>query len=610
MSKKNLTKKALVSSAIALLLCVTMLLGTTYAWFTDTATTGISIIQSGTLDVDIVDEGGSSLEGETLDFYVAGNDGSSAEPQILWEPGATYYLESFKIMNRGDLALKFQLIIDGLVGDAKLLEAIEWGIIENYDYESDPFDVEGYEFINLEDYVGYLLPGNTTGNAMTLVAHMREDAGNEYQNLTAEGLDITVVATQWTHESDSFDNQYDEGADYVANFATGTHTLNNEYFVATGNETVALTVENPGTIVNIMNGTYKGSVADENVFNCAVYAKSGAEVNIYGGNFDGGAGGAAVNANGAEVNIYGGFFEATPYNGTYFVLNLQDNQNGDINVYGGTFVNFDPSNANTEPGDGTVSFVADGYTVVEEQHGTDTWYIVVPGEEVGTADELIAAVEAGRPVTLTDDIEIEARIAVNCDLVIYGNGHTITTNNSAYNSPALFVREATDPKIIISGLTLEDDMGVGVSVYNCIGTVNMVITDSIIDFEGAHYGIWVAGNPDADAINVNVENTNITGYCAFWTHSSNTTANFTNCELTGYNKWDGQEANNFATIVVQDVDNTNLTFNNCKIDAVDNGTAVEYHLFDRSGDANVAWNNCTFYHDGNPVDSVEAAIAE
>ena len=82
--------------------------------------------------------------------------------------------------------------------------------------------------------------------------------------------------------------------------------------------------------------------------------------------------------NNATVYIEGGFFAVDgPYLGEYFVLNLADNTNSQIIVTGGTFVNFDPSNANTEPG-GNNSFVADGYTVVaEEQANGDIWYTVV-----------------------------------------------------------------------------------------------------------------------------------------------------------------------------------------------------------------------------------------
>ena len=65
MADSKHTKRALLGSALALILCFAMLLGTTFAWFTDTASTTVNTIQAGTLDVDITTEGGKSLDGVT-----------------------------------------------------------------------------------------------------------------------------------------------------------------------------------------------------------------------------------------------------------------------------------------------------------------------------------------------------------------------------------------------------------------------------------------------------------------------------------------------------------------------------------------------------------------
>ena len=93
------TKKALLMSVLSMVLCVAMLVGMTFAWFTDTASTGVNKIQAGTLKVDIVDKEGRSLKGEILKFSdVNGNT------NILWEPGATFNLTPFKIVNKGNLA--------------------------------------------------------------------------------------------------------------------------------------------------------------------------------------------------------------------------------------------------------------------------------------------------------------------------------------------------------------------------------------------------------------------------------------------------------------------------------------------------------------------------
>ena len=64
--KKMNAKRALLMSVISMMLCIAMLVGTTYAWFTDSVTTGVNSITSGTLSVDIVDENGATLENGTI----------------------------------------------------------------------------------------------------------------------------------------------------------------------------------------------------------------------------------------------------------------------------------------------------------------------------------------------------------------------------------------------------------------------------------------------------------------------------------------------------------------------------------------------------------------
>ena len=102
MSKTKSTKSALLMSFTSLLLCFAMLIGSTFAWFTDSATTAVNKIQSGKLDVQLLDAQGASLEGQTLGWVAA--DGR-AQGQILWEPGCTYNTESFYIKNNGNLNL-------------------------------------------------------------------------------------------------------------------------------------------------------------------------------------------------------------------------------------------------------------------------------------------------------------------------------------------------------------------------------------------------------------------------------------------------------------------------------------------------------------------------
>ena len=98
MNESTKTKKALRGSLFALFLCIVLLIGTTFAWFTDTASTGVNKIQSGNLDVKLLystDDGTTwnDAEGQTLKFLQKQANGSLVEnADILWEPGCTYKL--------------------------------------------------------------------------------------------------------------------------------------------------------------------------------------------------------------------------------------------------------------------------------------------------------------------------------------------------------------------------------------------------------------------------------------------------------------------------------------------------------------------------------------
>ncbi|MBQ8549764.1 MAG: hypothetical protein IJ426_00295 [Clostridia bacterium] len=222
MTKTKSTKRALLTSALALLMCVSMLIGSTFAWFTDSVTSAGNTIQSGTLKVDLVDAQGNSLEGEVLEFV-------DQDDNDLWEPGCTYKLEEVYVANKGNLALKYEIAINGIDGNAKLLEAIEWTVT-----------VDGVA-TDLADLKGSLAKGETS-KAIVLSGHMKEEAGNEYQGLTAEGISIVVYATQLTSESDSFNNQYDAAAEYAA-----STMLKNVAAVAAG-ETATVKLESDGYV--------------------------------------------------------------------------------------------------------------------------------------------------------------------------------------------------------------------------------------------------------------------------------------------------------------------------------------------------------------------------
>ena len=197
--KKSTTKRSLLVSVLALVMCVTMLVGTTFAWFTDSASTSVSRIEAGKLNVALQMLGNDgkwvSAEGKTLQFLVEGKIPAEGT-QILWEPGCTYELPKLRIVNEGNLALKYKVVISGIQGDAELNKVIEWTMDSDVLGTDVPLAVgQSKEF--------------------TIKGHMLDEASNHYQGMTIDGIAITVYAKQDTVESDSKDNLYDEKAEYA-----------------------------------------------------------------------------------------------------------------------------------------------------------------------------------------------------------------------------------------------------------------------------------------------------------------------------------------------------------------------------------------------------------
>ena len=401
MNESTKTKKALRGSLFALFLCIILLIGTTFAWFTDTASTGVNKIQAGNLDVELqYNHNGTweNAEGQTLDFQKAAGKESEA---ILWEPGCTYKLPEIRVINKGNLALKYTMKVTGVEGDQKLNEVIDWTIDDKA-----LTDTEGN------------LKANETSNPMTIQGHMQESAGNEYQGLSIDGISITVYATQDTVESDSFDNQYDKDARVKADSETAireamkkagsvitvTDEIKPSETLVADKKDITLNM-NGKTIVNDTDLWEKGSAYNLSL----VSAQNGSSLTIEGnGTFkakendcyavDVQDGSNVVIKNGTFVgNIHAVYVQkgtAIIEGGTYsvqqkypdaakadgFVLNCYDanraNGTAKIIVKGGTFINFNPADCWAEGAH--TNFVADGYKVTSETKANgDVYYTVV-----------------------------------------------------------------------------------------------------------------------------------------------------------------------------------------------------------------------------------------
>ncbi len=243
MTNSKTTKRAFFSSVVALLLCFTMLLGATFAWFTDSAASGSNVITAGNLDIEVQ----YTLDGENWNDL----DGATALFQKgLWEPGHTEVV-ALRIKNNGTLALKYAAnmnIVNETVGKNKDgadivlsdILTVSTGIYGVTD-EVDPFLGFNISEKTLESAFANESTLVLTNNAsfknssvlgsdkklmpkethyLIVRVDMAETVGNDANhngiNIPEINFGINVLATQFTYENDSFGNQYDEDATYPA----------------------------------------------------------------------------------------------------------------------------------------------------------------------------------------------------------------------------------------------------------------------------------------------------------------------------------------------------------------------------------------------------------
>ena len=269
MTNAKTTKRALGSSILALVLCFAMLLGTTYAWFTDSVTSSNNVIMSGNLDIELEYWDGDSWEDVAGQADILTND--------LWEPGVTE-VAYLRVANAGSLALKYQLginIVDELEGinaagdEFWLSDYIQFGVVENVNGETGKY-ADREAAVAAVTGAKKISAGYTKAEAMTagqelylaLVVWMPTTVGNEANYLTSDDanepdkyrpqidLGINVFATQYTFEDDSYGTDYDAGAPW-------TGMVNIDWYLDNPDATefVLTSAEELAGLAAIVNGT-------------------------------------------------------------------------------------------------------------------------------------------------------------------------------------------------------------------------------------------------------------------------------------------------------------------------------------------------------------------
>ena len=543
MNNKRATKRALLTSVMALVMCVVMLVGTTFAWFTDTASTGVNKIQAGNLDIELQMKNNDgkwvNAEGETLQFKV--NGAIPAEgTQILWEPGCTYELPELRVVNNGNLALKYKISISGAKdatpendkNDLKLLDVIDWT------YSVSGAGGDATAELGTERHLAAKTADEDVFDTLTIKGQMQTSAGNDYQGLSIEGISITVYATQDTVENDSFGPDYDANATYYpvidlaglkdaikngGNVAvdadvqvSGTDTLSQRTIISKPT-TLQLNkkITSPDNMGNNSSNFIALIVAADTTINAgenggidtgvngayAINVMNGANLVINGGTYYGG--GTAVQVQKGTVTINGGHFAveafSNPDYGCEFMLNCIDaaykNGTAKIIVKGGTFVNFNPANCKAE-GAGT-NFVAEGYGVVATpQANGDVWYTVVEKVADGKSFTSGATLSTGITATAPNAIAVKA----------VGAGANVTILDGAFdggkggNNQCVHVREGATVTIKGGTFTVGGDAtGGGNSVIESNGG-NITIEGGFFYTDYAYNGFYYVlnqqnGNP-------------------------------------------------------------------------------------------------------------------
>ena len=394
MKTKQTTKHALWASVTAIALCMVMLVGTTFAWFTDTASTAVNKIQAGNLDVEVKyskDFSTWKKVDETTKLF---------EDSTVWEPGRTeiVYLQ---VKNAGTLALKYTM------GLYNLYESKGKNVAGEYYYLRDYVKLGAVEATNAfadraeaiaavsadAKLIASLRNANITGanleasdapKTYALVLYMPTEVGNEANPKNNDpywaaklSFGIRVDATQAVSESDSYGNTYDEKASTVLSpISSSSEKLeitenmqaNGRYGAVQAEKTAQFTINADVYAVYNKDDTHGVGGA------AAVWASGNSKVVINGGDFRQVSVPAddpicdLIYADGnATIEIKGGTFKAVTPERT---LNCKDGSSAKITVKGGSFYKYDPSHPTL--GDNEV-VVAAGYHV--EQDGD--WYKVV-----------------------------------------------------------------------------------------------------------------------------------------------------------------------------------------------------------------------------------------
>ena len=426
MSGSTSQKRALVLSFFTILMCLLLLIGSTFAWFSDNVVSSENKIESGDLILDL-----ELLDKDTLTWSSIKEEKTPLFSNDKWEPGYTD-VKVLKIENEGTLSLRWEAKLFGTsltaLADVIDVYVLDFGIVdegENIDYPSDR-SLVGYtrvgslrEFLNVFSANTKGVLGGGEAACLGIALKMQENAGNEYQGLSlGDDIDIKITATQASLEEDTFGSNYDEdivlplSADspqslkeamltrdavitlerdivvdsstpaqwgsymFVANGRNVTIDLNGHDIIL--DETTSTNIQFLFTTANggTLNIVGEGNLVSKNNYSGICWAMNkNDQINIYGGNYDSVSQNSSANAliytTSGSIDVYGGKF----YRAGGFCSNVANTQGDRVCIVfheGVMFIEND-----IQSGDANRIKLAEGCVLKQVEEDGETWYKVV-----------------------------------------------------------------------------------------------------------------------------------------------------------------------------------------------------------------------------------------
>ena len=485
MTKRRSMKKQFVFALLAVLLCVAMLAGTTFAWFTDTVKSGRNVIKAGNLDVELY------YSYDRVDWKTVKDSTEIFDDEALWEPGYTEIVY-FKVENKGSLALKYRLgvtVYEEIVGknqigqEFKLSEHLVAGELDlaavtgEIDREAAVKAATGNFTDGIDSTVVELLKGES--HELAYVISMPTNVGDEANH---NGVDIPEIhfgvelfATQLAAEEDSFGPDYDElapielGAADVNELteALARATEAPVEITLTADVTVTAPLQVVGdTVINLNGHSITANAQSARAFKVVedgvAFVINAEGTNNTFGNMTYGIVEIVAGVQNADVTINGGSFIGTTDRGS--LVKIRANVKANITLNDVTYSDSCPANdtnvnafvMNTSGVTGSeINLVVNGGSYSAAGGfalASNVNSVVVSGAEVSTQG---AAFE----ISETQNALIE-----NCDITVEGR--------TLYGSYAAGVTASFGGKVVVNNCTI-DGAPYNVAVYPTGGTVEL-----------------------------------------------------------------------------------------------------------------------------------------